>query len=377
VDFNDVVKQGQVLAVLDTTMLAAAVDDAKAGVLKAQAQYDQAVRDLQRDSELFDKTFVTEVQYQASKTAMEMAEAALLSARAGLKRVQANFAYAVITSPIDGKVILRSVEPGQTVAASFSTPTLFLIAEDLSRMEILGLVDESDIGQIVEGMTVRFTVEAHWDKTFHGAVRQIRLQPQTIQNVVNYTVVIDAPNEEGLLYPGMTATIDFIAQRVAGGLLVSNKALRVQPTEEMRKAIRASRERRLNELPESMREMIRERKTGADGSSPASPPFGAMMGGNQESDMGRLWVMDGEGSLQMAMVRKGATDGVNTAITPLERPGREDGAPMGGQKAFLAQRPGLEIEEGVRVISGVSKDAGDQAEKSSKPLFGRRMGPPR
>ncbi len=374
VDFNDDVKQGQVLARLDTTMLAAAVDDARAGVLKAEAQCDQAVSDYQRDRELFEKKFVTEVQNQTSKTNMEIAKAALLSAQAGLKRAYANFRYAVITSPIDGKVIQRNVEPGQTVAASFSTPTLFLITEDLSKMEILGLVDESDIGQIVEGMTVRFTVEAHWDKTFHGTVRQIRLQPETIQNVVNYTVVIDAPNEDGLLYPGMTATIDFISERVEDTLLVLNKALRVQPTDEMRKQMRASMEKRLSELPDSMREKIRQRRDGSGGSFRGPRSFAAMMGGGEESDIGQLRVMDEAGNLSTAMVRKGVTDGVKTAITQFERPTREDRSPTGEQGASFPAPPRLQIEEGMRVISGVKQEDDDQRRQSSGALFGRGMG---
>ena len=148
---------------------------------------------------------------------------------AGLARARTNLDYTVIRSPIDGTVIKRSVETGQTVAASLNTPTLFVIARDLAAMQIEANVDESDIGLIRTGQEVRFTVQSRPGETFRGTVSQIRLQPRTISNVVNYTVLIDAGNNRGLLLPGMTATVDFVVSRVEKALLVPNAALRFTP----------------------------------------------------------------------------------------------------------------------------------------------------
>jgi HlyD family secretion protein len=199
VDYNEPVRAGQVLAVLDTTMLSASVRDARAGLVRARALHDQAVRDFERERDLHANELISDAQFSDTRTAMETAHASVLSAEATLDRSRANLRYAVIRSPIDGTVIMRNIEPGQTVAASFSTPTLFVIADDLSQMEIHALVDESDIGSIREGQSVRFTVEAYIDDVFEGVVRQVWLQPQTISNVVMYTVVVDAVNETGLL----------------------------------------------------------------------------------------------------------------------------------------------------------------------------------
>ncbi len=161
VDFNDSVRAGQVLAVLDTTMLATSVKDARANMLKAQSQLDKARLDQDRIAELFAQSLVSKADYETSATSLTAAQAGLVSAQATLERARANLSYAVIRSPIDGTVIERSIESGQTVAASLSAPTMFIIAEDLSKMEIHALVDESDMGQVKVGQKATFTVEAH------------------------------------------------------------------------------------------------------------------------------------------------------------------------------------------------------------------------
>ncbi len=374
VDFNDRVEKGQVLAVLDTTMLSAAVRDADAGVLRSRAQYEQAQRDLRRNQELFERELVSEEQIQNARTAAAVSHATLLSAQAALSRARANLDYAVIRSPIEGTVIQRNVEPGQTVAASFSTPTLFLIAEDLSKMEIHGLVDESDIGQIEVGQPVRFTVEAYLDDTFSGTVRQIRLQPETVQNVVNYTVVIDAENERGLLYPGMTATIDFVIERVQNVLLVSNKALRLQPTAEMMQELRKSMERRIGELPDSVRAAVQQRMGGRGRGDFGGAP-GLLGEGGERSDVARLWYLDEDGSLRVARVRRGATDGMVTEISAV-RPGVRD--PLAGDSERGRSMPGAlfggEIEEGMQVVSGVASASDDDTQRSERE--GGRPRPP-
>lgn len=369
VDYNDQVRKGQVLAVLDTTMLSAAVRDAQAGVMRAQAEYERASREYRRDEELFASHFVTETQYQNSSTAMQTAHATLLSAEAGLDRATANLRYAVITSPISGTVIQRNNEPGQTVAASLSAPTLFLIAEDLARMEILGLVDESDIGSIREGQPVRFVVEAQPDRTFEGTVKQIRLQPSTVQNVVNYTVVIDAPNPERFLLPGMTATIDFIVERIADTLLVSNRALRFQPSEAMQAALEASREKRFSELPDSLRAQIAERRQRRAPEAGGFPGRATVGGGAAVN--GQLWFLDERGDPAMVMVRKGATDGSRTVIAPLEPPG---GRPSRGDPA--AARGAPRAEEGMAVIAGVKNGPKSSPQSKSTGAFAQPFGPP-
>ncbi len=318
VDYNESVAVGQVLAVLDTTMLSASVRDARASVMRTDALHEQAGRDLARAHDLFKNELISDAEFEDAGTSARSSEASLLSAVASLDRALANLSYAVIRSPIDGTVIMRNIEPGQTVAASFSTPTLFIIAEDLSEMEIRALVDESDIGQIKDGQSVRFTVEAYIDEEFEGTVRQVWLQPQTVQNVVNYTVVIDAANDRGLLYPGMTATVDFMIDEVRDVLLVPNVALRFQPSESMIDEFRSSMQERMKDAAEAG---ATGRPEGMGPGGHGSPGGGAGMGGgspaangNAFGDAARLWYLDEEGKLGVARVRKGATDGRVTEI---------------------------------------------------------------
>ncbi len=367
VDYNETVQAGQVLAVLDTTMLSASVRDARAGVVRARALYDQAVRDYDRESDLHENDLISDAQLSDTQTSVETARAGVLSAEASLDRSRANLRYAVIRSPIDGTVIMRNMEPGQTVAASFSTPTLFVIAEDLSEMEIHALVDESDIGAIREGQSVRFTVEAYMDEEFTGTVRQIWLQPQTVQNVVMYTVVVDARNDRGLLYPGMTATTDFLIDERHDVLMVSNAALRLRATPGMFEEMRATMEARTAELPDSLRQAMQERMArrggaagghpGGGGESASGPPGGMSgmggMGGGSSDDTAMLWYVDGEGRLSATRIVKGVTDGRMTEIVR-----------------------GRDVEEGLQAIISVTEPEEDNG--SSNPLatspFGRRRG---
>ena len=291
VDFNDKVSKEQILALVDTAVLVSRVREAEASLIRAQAQYDQSLSEYNRNKPLFEKGFLSENEFIPIKTNLEVNRASLQTAQVSLNQAKINLQYAEIRSPIDGIIINRSVDMGQTVAASFQTPTLFIVAEDLSHMQILADVDESDIGQIKEGQEVRFTVQSYLDEIFYGIVRQIRLQPETIQNVVNYTVVIDAPNEELLLMPGMTATVDFVIERVENVLLVQNTALRFQPSEEM------------------MFELMRSFQSAAGGGG-----FGGMQGGNLPKDFGRLWYVDENGNIGIKPVRTGVTDGLKTEI---------------------------------------------------------------
>lgn len=225
VDYNAIVKRGQKLALLDKTPFEVAVKEAEAGVIRARARLNQAEAELKRNRPLFEKGHLSEMEFLVTQTNFKTAEADLSMAKAALNKAKTNLSYTTIHSPINGTVIERSVEAGQTIAATFQAPTLFIIAEDLTRMQIEANVDESDIGQIKVHQHTRFTVQAYPDKIFEGKVRQIRLSPTTIQNVVNYTVVIDAENHDGYLLPGMTAIVDFIISQRSHVLQVPNSAL--------------------------------------------------------------------------------------------------------------------------------------------------------
>ncbi|WP_028315999.1 efflux RND transporter periplasmic adaptor subunit [Desulfatibacillum aliphaticivorans] len=224
-DYNDKVTKGQILAEMDTSLFEASIKQADAALAQAKAKLRQAKAEYDRNKPLFEKGHLSAQEFLTYETEKETAAASVLSSQAALDTAKTNLRNAVIKSPIDGTVIERAIEEGQTVAASYSTPTLFLIAEDLSDMQIEAAVDESDIGQIREGMPVRFTVQAYPDDEFTGVVLQIRLNPEVVSNVVTYTVVIEAPNETGTLLPGMTATIEFIVQQIKDQLLVPNSAL--------------------------------------------------------------------------------------------------------------------------------------------------------
>jgi HlyD family secretion protein len=223
------VGKGQILAILDPTLFEASVTEADGNLKKAETELALARAKDTRNKPLYAKGHISEEEYLPIRSAVKTAEAAVTATEAALKRARANLNYATIRSPINGTVIERSVEAGQTIAASLNTPTLFVIAEDLSRMQIKTNVDESDIGRVHENIPVRFTVQTHQGQTFTGRVTRIRLQPKTISNVVNYTVVVDAENGEGLLLPGMTATVDLVVGKAENVLLVANSALRFTP----------------------------------------------------------------------------------------------------------------------------------------------------
>jgi len=232
-DFNSIVKEGQIIAKIDTTFLYQSVKDAEASLERAKAQYADAKRTYEREAELYKKGLESELNYSAALTAYESDQASLKQATAALDRAKINLAYATIYAPINGVVIDRKVNIGQTVAASFSSPTLFSIANDLRRMQVETTVDESDIGRISIGQEASFTVDAYPDEKFSGTVSQIRLAPQSIQNVVNYIVIIDVINDQLKLMPGMTANVKILVASAHDVLKVSNMALRFQPPSDL------------------------------------------------------------------------------------------------------------------------------------------------
>jgi len=228
-DFNSVVREGQVIARIDTTFLWQSVKDAEAAVAGAEAKAADSHRTLVREKALLERQLDSQANYDAALTADETNHASLLQAKAALDRAKINLSYATIRAPVSGVVINRAVNVGQTVAASFSSPLLYTIANDLSKMQVLTTVDESDIGMISIGQTSTFTVDAYPDRKFLGTVSQIRLAPVSIQNVVNYTVVIDVDNSDLKLMPGMTANVNVGVASAHNVLKVPNLALRFQP----------------------------------------------------------------------------------------------------------------------------------------------------
>ncbi|WP_298369393.1 efflux RND transporter periplasmic adaptor subunit [uncultured Lutibacter sp.] len=233
VDYNDNVIAGQLLAEMDLRLLNTNLNNALANLAVCTSQLNHANDQFNRDKRLFERGVISELEYQNSKYNFEQAESVKKAALATVKNIQVSISFAHIRSPINGTITKRSVEEGQTVAASFATPTMFIIAEDLSKMQILADVDESDIGYINNGMKARFTVQTYPKKEFYGQVSQIRMQPIKINNVVNYQVVIDVDNKEKLLLPGMTASIEFIVNVANNVLLINNSALRFRPNEAM------------------------------------------------------------------------------------------------------------------------------------------------
>ncbi|MGA2508114.1 MAG: efflux RND transporter periplasmic adaptor subunit [Chitinispirillaceae bacterium] len=230
VDFNSHVKKGQLIAVLDTTFLHAAVEDASASLRKAQAQEVLTHNTANRTKQLFDKGLAAQADLDQATSDWESAKAEISSMQSALDRANINLAYAFIVSPITGVIVNRNVDVGQTVAASFSTPTLFTIADDLSKMQIQASIDEADIGQVKIGQSAKFTVDAYPDRSFIGTVTQVRLQPTTVQNVVTYTVMIDVDNPDLALMPGMTANITLAVQQAHDVLYVPLAALKFTPS---------------------------------------------------------------------------------------------------------------------------------------------------
>ncbi len=296
VDYNSVVKKDQILAELDKTPFEMTVRDAQANLISSKAKMDQAEAEHRRNQTLFDKGHISETEYLGTKTSYQTCKAAYSQAEAALSKAKINLGYTVIRSPIDGTIIERSVNQGQTIAASFQAPTLFIIAQDLKQMQIEAQVDESDIGQIKEGQKTRFTVQSYPDNTFTGTVRQIRLQPETIQNVVNYTVVIDAANEQGLLLPGMTATVDFVVDEKKDVLLVPNSAIGFSPPQEI---------------------LARLTPPQGQGGSTRTPPAvspNADRTIRPPQDLARVFYLDESKAVKMAFFRKGLSDGKMTEL---------------------------------------------------------------
>lgn len=280
VDYNDVVKAGQLIAEMDKVTLQAELESAQAELANCKAEYDYQTKNYARTKALHEKALVSDQEYDDATYLYEKSRAAYDQAKAAMVKVERNLGYATITSPIDGVVISRAVEEGQTVAAGFETPTLFTIANDLTQMQVIADVDEADIGQVADGQRVEFTVDAYPDDTFSGTVEQVRLEATTESSVVTYEVVITAYNPDLKLKPGLTANVTIYTLEKEQALAIPTKALRFVPDAEL-----------LGEV-------------------------GVTVGGSATSAPGKreVWVMRGR-ELQPCLVSTGAASGDLTEIT--------------------------------------------------------------
>ncbi|MCF7919596.1 MAG: efflux RND transporter periplasmic adaptor subunit [Candidatus Cloacimonetes bacterium] len=300
VDFNDQVKKGQMLAMIDRTTLKSVFRDAQANLRRALSQFELMQEKFNNDQKLFEKGLISAYEFKTSQTDLISSETNVTSAEISLEKADQNLnEYAIIRSPIDGMVISREVEKGQTVQASMSAPTLFILAENLQTMEIEALVDESDIGLIRMDQAIRFTVEAYPESEFTGKVSQVRLQPKVVSDVVNYTVICTAENEEGKLLPGMTATVEFVIAFREQVTALPNGAFNVR-------------------MPQSVMDKLQEKRAARE-NAPAADDTSRRRGNGgirqMSENMGRIWYMTETGEISMAMVEKGLSDGINTEVT--------------------------------------------------------------
>lgn len=235
VDFNSTVKKGQLLAELDKSLLQAQVDQAKGNLANNKAQEALQAANYGRQSLLYKADAISKAEYDNALAAYNSAKASVASSEAQLRSTQKNMSYTNIYSPIDGVVLNRNVNVGQTVAASFNTPTLFVIAKDITKMQVQANVDEADIGDVKPGQRVAFTVDAFINDQFKGTVEDIRLHPSVSANVVTYTTIINAPNDDRKLKPGMTANIIIYTKEVNNAMLIPAKAITFTPDSSLMK----------------------------------------------------------------------------------------------------------------------------------------------
>lgn len=317
-DFNDEVRKGEVIAQIDSTFLSASVKEAEANLERNQAQVNEAKRTLDRTSELFKKDLVSQADMDAAQTGYEAALAQLKQSRAALDRAKVNLRFAIIRAPIDGVIISRDVDVGQTVAASLQAPQLFTIANDLQNMRVEASVDEADIGQIKEDQSVTFTVDSYPEEQFRGRVSQVRLAPVTVQNVVTYTVIIDVPNPDLKLRPGMTATVSILVAKRENVLRVPTLALRFQPPAD------AVEEDGAKETADTTRRQTAQRdqqpQSGDGGSvrmrggeehgngrrQRGEQGGGGMQGGRRQ--MAKIWILQDGKTLKPISIRTGLND---------------------------------------------------------------------
>ena len=319
VDFNSVVKKGQLLAELDRSNLNEQLTQAKTSVSNAQSNLTLAQQQYDRVKALYDNKAATQEAYESATNSLTLAKNQLKTAQSDLSRAQTNLSYATIYSPIDGVIMDKAVEEGQTVASSFSTPTLFTIANDLTQMQVEAKVDEADIGEVKAGQPVTFTVDAFPEDVFTGTVKEVRINPTVTSNVVTYTVIINAPNPETKLFPGMTASVTIITKKESG-VSIPMTALFASVTPDMMK--------QLEKKGYTFKSLYKNQEEVAQGLKDITKKT--------------IWVKTGEKTFEQRSVPVGLNNGVNTLIPEGLREGEEvvtgvseatEGMPGKGQDA--------------------------------------------
>jgi HlyD family secretion protein len=299
-DFNSKVKKGEIIAQLDPTFLEAQEAQAEADLDKAKASLNLAKTQYDRAQSLFERNMISQSDEDNAEAVYQQSQADLKSSQANLDRVKTNLEYATITSPIDGVVISRNVDVGQTVAASLQAPTLFTIAQDLTKMQVGASIDEADIGKVRDGQRVIFTVDAYPDQSFDGTVQQVRLNPEVVQNVVSYDVIIAVSNPDLLLMPGMTANVTIEIQREDDVLKVPSAALRFRPAGS------------LNNSSTGTGGLSNRGDSSANGASVAVPDSSSRGGRIRKP---HVWILNTQGKPQPIPVQVGISDGSTTQIT--------------------------------------------------------------
>jgi HlyD family secretion protein len=331
VDFNSPVKAGEVIAKIDSELFITRVNQDKANYQSAEASLEKSKvsltntkRQMDRALELYKKDLLSDEEKEAVEASFYSAKSDLQSAQAGLARAKSqldsskvDLAYTIIKSPVDGVVINRAVNVGQTVAASYQAPLLFQIANDLSKMQVECSVDEADIGKVKENQQVSFTVDAYPDDNFTGIVKQVRYSPEIISNVVTYTTIVEVDNPEIKLRPGMTATVSIVIGEAKNKLLVPNAALRFNPPQEVLQAVFTEmRNKRQAEQGQSASGDNSGSQTAARKPDSSGHQFTRGQGGGMRmKDMARVWVEDEKGKLKMIFIQTGVTDNIYTEIT--------------------------------------------------------------
>jgi HlyD family secretion protein len=312
-DFNDHVKRGELLAVLDTSTLEMALADARIELRKAQLTANENRIDLETATELFSQNMIAQFELQRAQYTHELSLQNIEKARFAVQRAQTNLNNAKIYSPIDGVIIHRAVDEGQTVAASLNVPTLFIIANNLDEMQIEAQIDEADIGKVKEDMRARFSIDAFPDVSFTGRVRQVRLNPIVEQNVVSYKVIISLTNPEGIIMPGMTANVEIIIDQKRDVLAISERALQFRPTKELWDTFKLPWD---DSYAQTGR--VRQRPGGSAGERPADGSGGGRPGGGRpqqpalptnEPQTVQIWVLDESGIPKPKPVQVGISDG--------------------------------------------------------------------
>jgi HlyD family secretion protein len=330
VDFNDNVRQGQLLAQLDKKQLTAQLEQSRASLDQAQAQLTYQEATYSRLKVLYEKKLIAQSDYDQALYNYENAKSSVKNAQSSYDRNKVNLDYSTINSPIDGVVLNRAIEEGQTVAASFNTPTLFTIVNDLTQMEVETSVDEADIGKVKEGQRVEFTVDAYSDKKFEGMVSEVRLQPTTTNNVVTYSVILSAPNPEKKLMPGMTASATIYVEEKDSVLMLAGKATRFTPDMNF---MQTQFEKMMKDMPDSVKakmpgggtmrfpsggqrpagspQMGAGNATGMGGSASAGgfPQMPQGMSGSRPSNFKMVWIKDDKGGIRPTPVTTGIDNG--------------------------------------------------------------------